>query len=198
MIYFLVTLSFSLLDGSCDMYTSENCESCVSHYKDRNCGWCRSSNKCVQYKGNETDCDLNDLYYNHNAKCNEPIPPPSPTPWPHYDADPTFCYQMKDNYCTKCVSANISMSCGWCHTTKECIMGDALGPFFLTCDEWSFTEDNKCTGKISKGAIIGLRVGIGVAIAIIVVLAIFGCYKVIKSPHSEDLNPTYEIIKNSQ
>ena len=77
-------------------------------------------------------------------------------------------------------------------------MGDALGPFFLTCDDWSFTEDNKCTGKISRNAIIGLRVGIGLVIAIIVALAIFGCYKVIKSPQSEDLNPTYEIIKNPQ
>lgn len=198
MIYFLVSLSLSLLEGSCEMYTSEHCETCVSHYKDRNCGWCRTTNSCIQYKGNETACNLTEFYYKQNAKCNDPIPPPSPTPWPHYDADPTFCQKMTDEYCTKCVSANVSMSCGWCHTTKECIMGDALGPFFLSCDEWSFTEDNKCTGKVSKGTIIGLRVGIGIFIAVISVLCILGCIKVIRSPPPEDLNPTYEIIKNPQ
>ncbi|OHT12767.1 Plexin repeat family protein [Tritrichomonas foetus] len=198
MFAFLLFFSQSIIENQCGIYTNDGCDTCTIHYKDRNCGWCKSTNKCIEYKGNETDCDLTELYYNQNAKCGAEIPPPSPTPWPHYEANATFCYAMTGEWCQKCVSTNVSMSCGWCHSTKECIMGDAIGPFFGQCEKWSFTEDSKCTGKVSHGTIVGLRVGIGIFIAVVCALCIFGCYKVIKSPPSEDLDPTYEIIKNAQ
>ena len=197
MLSLLLSFSFSVILQNCDIYTKDGCETCTNHYRDRNCGWCSETNKCVDVVGNETQCNFSMLYYNHNAKCGEAIPQPSPTPWPHYEADPTFCYKMTGEYCKKCVSTNVSMSCGWCHSTNECIMGDALGLFFLSCPEWSFTEDNKCLKKASDSTILGLRVGLGLFVGIVILACIFGCYKVIKSPPSEDLDPTYEVIGNT-
>ena len=196
MFFFLFYSLFA--DDSCSMYTNDGCDTCTLHYKDRNCGWCATCNKCMQYNGNETDCNLSEFYYNQNAKCGGDIPGPSPTPWPHYEANATFCYAMSDDWCQKCVSENVSMQCGWCHTTHECIMGDAIGPFFGSCEEWSFTEDNKCLGKVSSGAVIGIRVALGIFITIVTAVSIFGCYKVIKSPSKADFDQTYEIIKNAQ
>jgi hypothetical protein len=171
---------YSFSPDECGNYGA--CTNCTLHYSDRQCGWCGSTNQCVQYNGSATRCNLSEYYYNNNAVCGGEVPPPNPTPWPRYAADPDFCYAMTDQWCKKCVSSNKSQSCGWCHSTKECIMGDLRGPLFGSCDNWMPLEDDQCLGKLSSGAIVGVRVGLSLAIALLVVLAVLGCYRVISRP----------------
>ena len=176
--------SATILEG-CDLF--KTCDECSLHYADRNCGWCEKSKQCMADEGNETDCPQDMWYYHGNAKCGEEIPLP-PEPWPRYEANATFCYSMTGEYCKKCVSTNTSMKCGWCHDTKECIMGDENGPYFAPtkCEKWSYEVDDKCIGKISKKAIVAIRVVIAIFITVVTALSMLGCYKVIKKPKTLD------------
>jgi hypothetical protein len=170
----------------CASYSS--CDTCTLHYADRQCGWCQdSSPRCIRYNETAPTCNYSAFYYDNNAKCNATIPPPDPTPWPRYDANPSFCYSMTDSWCKKCVSTNKSLSCGWCHSTNECIMGDREGPFFGSCANWMIEDDDKCLGKLSPNQILGIRIGLSVALVVLVGICVFGCYKVIKRPshHAE-------------
>ena len=37
-----------VISSDCDLlYTNDGCATCVSHYGDRQCGWCASSQKCI-------------------------------------------------------------------------------------------------------------------------------------------------------
>lgn len=176
--------------SECSYY--KTCEQCTPHYGDRQCGWCDAEGVgCVAVANNT--CPHDKFYYNNNAKCGAVIPPPTPTPWPRYEANATFCYAMTGKWCQKCVSANKDMHCIWCHSTKECVMGDADGAYFLAnkCESYSYDEDTKCTGKISDGAILGWRIGISLFIATVSVLCIIGCYKIIRKPKTEE----YEDLK---
>jgi len=164
--------------GPCDIYST--CEECTVHGKsDRNCGWCQTTGKCEHI--NESKCNETSFYHDNNAKCGAIIYP-TVTPWPRYDANATFCYSMTGTWCQKCVSANVSMQCGWCASTKECIMGDELGPLFGSCKDWSYTEDDKCLGLISPGKIVAVRVVIAIVITVLIVFFIFSCYRIIKNP----------------
>jgi len=172
---------------NCSAY-NESCDICTRHCADRHCGWCidGANYGCV----NASSCPPAKLYYGDNAKCGGRIPPPNPTPWPRYDANATFCYAMRGQWCYECVSANASMACGWCHSTKECIMGDQQGPFVIACDSWSWGLDDKCLGKASRGTILGLQVGIPIFITAVIVLGVLGCYKVIrKKPAGAEYEP---------
>lgn len=171
------------LDDQCGFYS--DCEECTIHWTDRKCGWCGSSAKCIQYNANGTDCPDDQLYYNNNAKCGAVITP-VPTPWPRYYADPGFCSSMTGSWCKKCVSKNTSMSCGWCGETKECVMGDAFGPLFGTCDSWSYSEDRKCTGKMTKKSILAVRLTVAIAISIIAVAGIVLCIKSFRASNEEN------------
>lgn len=169
----------------CKMY--KECGECTLHYGDRKCGFCSDSPKSLSGTCMSTinsTCPHDRFYFNNNAKCGAEIPPPTPTPWPRYEANATFCYSMTGKWCQKCVSSNKDMHCIWCHSTKECVMGDADGAYFLgnKCESYSYEEDTKCTGKISDGAILGWRIGISIFIATVSVLCIIGCYKIIKKP----------------
>jgi hypothetical protein len=153
-----------------------DCESCTVHWGDRQCGWCAASSACTAYTGATTACDLSQFYSKGTAACGAPVPPPDPTPWPRYQKNATFCYSLTNSNCQKCVNTNASLYCGWCRETKECIMGDALGPFFGTCGEWSIPANDasmsKCSAGLSVGATVGLSVGIPVAVIIIVVVVV--------------------------
>lgn len=192
MLFVLACLSGAApITGQCNLY--KDCESCSLHYADRNCGWCDEDGKqgCIEYDGNNTQCDASKFYYNGNARCGSEIPVP-PQPWERYDANATFCYAMSGEWCEKCVSLNTSMRCGWCHTTRECIMGDEQGPYFLSCPDWSFTADDKCLGTVSKGTAIAIRVTIAVVISIISALSVLGCVVVIRKPKNQE--PTYDEV----
>ena len=193
MLFVLSFLSASApITGQCHLYTT--CETCSLHYADRNCGWCSESGKegCIEFAGNETKCATDKFYYNGNAKCGAEIPQP-PQPWERYDANATFCYAMTGDWCEKCVSTNASMHCGWCHTTKECIMGDELGPYFGSCPEWSITTDDKCLGKVSAKTALVIRIVVGIIITVITALCIFGCVIVIRRPKQQEA--AYDEVK---
>jgi hypothetical protein len=92
------------------------------------------------------------------------------------------------------------MNCGWCHGSKECVAGDAQGPWFQTsaCGEWSHNESNLCLGKASDGAILGVRIGVGIAIGVITILSVVGCYVVIKRPSNAPGRDGYAEIQTME
>ncbi|KAH0789558.1 Plexin repeat family protein [Histomonas meleagridis] len=171
----------------CDQYTS--CEECTIHYKDRGCGWCATNNKCIQ----DGNCNYSDYYYNNNAKCGAPIPP-TPQPFPRLESNTDYCISMSNTWCIKCVSSNTTQSCGWCASTKECVIGDALGPLFGSCDSWSYTEDQKCTGIISKSGIVAVRVVVGIVVAAIIAAGVFICIRAFRK--QKEVNVEYDSIPN--
>jgi hypothetical protein len=61
-------------------------------------------------------------------------------------------------------------------------MGDAIGPFFGTCGDWISEVNDKCLARLSSKGIDGVRIGVSVALVVVVILGSFGCYKVIKKP----------------
>lgn len=164
----------------CSHYTSDGCDVCVTHYKDRNCGWNAQDNKCEN--ANETKCPQDKFYYGTNAKCGQPIPPPTPTPWPKYEVNTSFCRSRSNTWCSKCLE-DPEQRCVWCHETRECVMGDKDGFFFGTCPgKYSHVDDDQCKGLASKGAVIGIRVGVAIWIVVMSLLGIWGCYYFIKQP----------------
>lgn len=180
------------IHSQCSLFTT--CQECSLHYADRNCGWCSESGRqgCIEFTGNETACDLNQFYYKNNAKCGEKIPIP-PEPWERYDANATFCYSMTGEWCEKCVSLDPTKHCGWCHSTKECIMGDEAGPYFGECPDWSIQADDKCLGKVTKGAAIAIRVSVGVLITALTLVCIYGCVKTFRKPKNQE--PRYDEVQ---
>lgn len=190
-------LTFLLSSGiadECSMYNSDGCTVCTTHYLDRNCGWNSRDNICENK--NLTTCPDNEFYYKDNVKCgNTNFPTPTPTPWPVYEVNTSFCRALSGSWCSKCVSTNVNYSCVWCHSTRECVMGDKDGFFFGQCPDEkgvSYKDDDRCKGIISKGGIIGVRVGLGLVCALFTALGIWGCYHFIKTPAVE--TPKYDEI----
>lgn len=171
----------TLLPGSeCKLYN--DCETCTSHFADRNCGWCMASGTTgTCYDGNSSPCDPDKFYYNVSV-CGKPVPTPTPTPWPRYEADTQFCRKLSGTWCDKCVSTQPNMSCVWCHETKECAMGDAEGFFFGKCSKYSVTADDVCLGKASHKTIVTIRVVVSIFITAFTAIGIWICYKQIKRP----------------
>ena len=173
------------IPNECGIFTT--CDSCASHLLDRNCGWCQDASgngKCID--GNAT-CD-GSFYYNNNAKCGASIPTPTPTPWPApYEGNASYCRLLTDTWCSKCVSSDPSMSCVWCHDTNECAMGDKDGFFFGTCKSYSYENDDKCSGLMSNGGIVVVRVCIAIFVVAMVIFGVVLCYKVIKQPKQAPL-----------
>ena len=85
----------------------------------------------------------------------------------------TFCKTFSDTWCTKCISTIPDYECVWCHSTKECGPGNISGFYFGSCDSYSYYADDKCTGKISKTAIISIRIVLAIIIAVFIVGWIF-------------------------
>ena len=162
----------------------KDCDTCTSHFADRNCGWCMASGESgTCYEASKSTCDAKYFYYNTTV-CNQPVPPPSPTPWPRYEANTTFCKLLSGTWCEKCVSTQPNMSCVWCHASKECVMGDSEGPFFGSCpsNTFSYKADDQCLGKIAKGKILAIRIVVGILVTAFIAAGIFICYKEIKKP----------------
>jgi hypothetical protein len=65
-------------------------------------------------------------------------------------------------------------------------MGDGIGPYFGSCKDWISEVNDKCLAKMSSKGIEGLRIGLSVALVVVILLASFGCYKVIKKPSPRD------------
>jgi hypothetical protein len=155
------------------------------HYADRNCGWCDDDNMLGCMNVSNSTCNKSKFYVSDNAVCHRRVLP-SGTPWPRYEADASFCYNMAHTWCEKCVTelpdSKQNMSCVWCYSSKECVMGDAArGPLFLPCAEWAFYADDKCVGKASKTTILVVRIVLPTIIAAAIILGVIGCYKVIKA-----------------
>lgn len=182
------------ITGQCSMYEQESnpCVVCSSHTTDRNCGWCSTTQKCVDVEEGKANCPANAFYYGNNGVCGKPVPTPMPV-WPVYVANTTFCSSLSGTWCENCISKNPDMQCGWCGATHECIPGYADGPLNLFCESgWSFTVDDKCLGKASHSTIVGVRVSVGIFIGVVCVLAILGCIKVVRKKAVEN---TYEEIQ---
>jgi hypothetical protein len=43
-------------------------------------------------------------------------------------------------------------------------------------------EDDKCRGKLSSDQILGIRIGLSVALVVLIVVSVLGCYRVIRKP----------------
>ena len=180
----------SQIPDQCYLYN--DCEECTIHVSDRNCGWCLAADgtgKCVNATG--YNCS-GSLYFNGNAKCGQPTPTPTPTPWPHYTSNTSYCRLLTDSWCEKCVSSDPTMQCVWCYDTHECAMGDEQGFFFGTCKNFAYTNDTKCRGVVSNSAIIGIRVGLAIFVALMIIIGVIICYKVIKQP--PESQPLFEQI----
>ena len=180
------------LPEECSIYTADGCEICTSHYADRKCGWNKVAKQC-QSNSTKT-CNETEFYFGDNAKCDAEIPGPTPTPWPRYVANTSYCRSLSNSWCTNCVSSDPSMQCVWCYDTHECAMGDSEGFFFGTCKNFAYTNDTKCRGVVSDGAIVGIRVGLAIFVAIMIIIGCFICYKTIKKPE-EQANPNYENVQ---
>ena len=73
-------------------------------------------------------------------------------------------------------------------------MGDAYGPLFGTCDSWSFSEDRKCTGKMTKKGIFAVRVIVGIAICLITIAGIITCVRAFNDTNKESKNEDHEYM----
>jgi len=162
------------LPENCDIYTKDGCEVCTNHYSDRKCGWCSKTNKCES--SGSTTCPKTDFYYGGNAKCNAPIPLPTRTPYPRYEADPTFCQKYTGTDCPKCVSTNPNMSCIWCYSSKECVMGDSVGPFYGQCPDNDFALElrGRCFASASTWT-LNIWITVAFLVTIAIVLGVYGC-----------------------
>jgi hypothetical protein len=123
--------------------------------------------------GTAANCSHESFYYANIAKCRAKIPPIS-TPWPRYEGNATYCYSLSGGNCRTCTSRNVSMQCGWCHASDECAMGDARGPLFGGCSDWSIealpTSMGHCHAAMSPATTLGL--GIGLPLAAVVIAAV--------------------------
>ncbi|KAJ3424340.1 bifunctional inhibitor/lipid-transfer protein/seed storage 2s albumin superfamily protein [Anaeramoeba flamelloides] len=142
----------------CSTYNS-SCDFCLSHYVDRQCGYCYDSNKtygyCMMIK-NKKGCKT-DFYYGVLSKC-PPNPTPTPTPTPSSSPTtsptpfPTFDRSdCKDIYtdCYTCRSHFFDRSCGWCNQEggSQCYYGTADGPAGQDkCDQKNWVYGPKSLG----------------------------------------------------
>ena len=165
----------SLLPNSCSIYNNDGCSICISHFGDRNCGWCSTTNSCENI--NTTKCEFSNFYFNGNAKCGSKIPTPLPTPYPRYEADPTFCLKLTNTNCPKCVSTNPNKSCIWCHESKECVMGDSLGPLFGTCQGKFSTKLDAFCFKSSSTWSVYIWITVAILVTFATIIGFILCYK---------------------
>jgi len=147
--HLLAMLSFFYVFGlsalSCQLlYDKEGCAVCVTHYADRQCGWCSTSNTCLPYS--ENDKCPNHFYYGPKANCSSenpepytptPAPTPSPTPLPHQ------CEMYTSEGCNVCTGHYADRNCGWCAETGKCEYSNTS-----VCNKQSFYYgDNAKCGK---------------------------------------------------
>lgn len=187
------------LPSDCSIFDDDDdvCGTCTAHSKDRNCGYCAETKKCISIDEGIATCPYTQFYYSGKAECGDVILPPV-DPWPQYEVNTSYCASLSGTWCSNCISKNPNYTCGWCGATKECMMSklDGTGPLLFKCEkDWSSTEDNKCKGIASHKTIVGLRVGIGIFVGIITIAAVISCVYVIRSKPRQINEDGYEQVK---
>jgi len=87
----------------------ENCSSCMGDMSDK-CGWCESTNACLQ----------------KDQECSD------------FKKDKT-CEDSCLDFSHDCTTCSTNKNCGWCNTTL-CVEGSLKGPSFTNCSNWSFHQ----------------------------------------------------------
>ncbi|KAJ6235903.1 hypothetical protein M0813_28335 [Anaeramoeba flamelloides] len=144
---------FTSAEEDCEVYTIQGCESCLTHYIDRSCGWCNNTNTCLKgtAQGPDTGECTDSWNFGPEGDCSIPTPTPTatPTPTPTPTAtptpDPNECSQSYKD-CNLCVSHNKDRNCGWCKTDKTCYSGNEESSLDGKCkdENWIFGENSQC------------------------------------------------------
>jgi hypothetical protein len=95
------------------------------------------------------------------------------------------------------VNENTSLYCGWCEATKECVMGDAAGPFFGRCEKWSIVGNDEsmkhCEGVLNTAQKVGIGVGVSIGGILLIAIAVWGyrrCHRKRKDHVDSELVPS--------
>ncbi|KAJ6235298.1 hypothetical protein M0813_28740 [Anaeramoeba flamelloides] len=162
-IFFLLAITLSLIRGNdvCSSYDS-SCELCLTHYADRQCGWCNTTSSCFTGNTNgplDGTCSKANWYWGANSQC-PPNPAPTPTTTPTPTATPTPTPTPIKNECTKyykdcatCSAHFADRSCGWCISDQTCYDGSDSGPNGAICTgmSWVYGKNSKCTTDLGCG-----------------------------------------------
>ncbi|OHS97316.1 hypothetical protein TRFO_36514 [Tritrichomonas foetus] len=130
----LVIFAFSSQDNICDLLTFD-ADTCLSVY---GCEFCAETQKCFSTLDNQG---------NKNTVC-----PNSNSIVAANSKKLGRCFELySDDGCTKCVSNDDTIHCGWCQSMSVCVEGTKDGPFAFKCiaEDWLF---NVTTCKASKCA----------------------------------------------
>ena len=144
MLFFLSKISLSF---DCQaVYTKDGCAVCITHYADRQCGWCNSTQQCISYD-DASKCPSGNLWYGPEADCSKPapvIPTPQP-PVPTQAPIPQECEIYQNDGCEMCISHYADRKCGWNSIDNKCETYDKK-----TCDDAHFYygDNAKCGGVI--------------------------------------------------
>lgn len=143
---FFIFLALSV-DFDCEaVYTSDGCPVCITHYADRQCGWCNSTGTCMSFK-DRSKCQAGKFLYGPEADCALPAPPipepvkPTPTPEPLVQD----CSIYQNDGCEVCTSHYADRNCGWNSIDNKC-----ENNLTKTCDAQHFYYGGnaKCGGVI--------------------------------------------------
>ena len=113
MISLFLTFSYSFNKTDCSLLYSESCDICITHYLDRQCGFCSSTNSCMNID-DKSQC-TGTFYYGPQATCTQSYDfTPTPTPIPQPTQLPDQCNLYTD--CETCSSHLSDRNCGWCQS----------------------------------------------------------------------------------
>lgn len=143
---FFIFSTFSVSFDCKAVYTADGCPICITHYADRQCGWCNSTGTCMSID-DISQCASGKFLYGPEADCSQPAPPiPSPiTPAPEPTQIPQDCSIYQNDGCEICTSHFADRNCGWNAVDNKCENNNTK-----TCDDQHFYYGGnaKCGGKI--------------------------------------------------
>ena len=148
--FFIFTLLIKADSNYCStVYNLYGCRICITHFADRQCGWCSSTNTC---ESNLTKtCSPTEFIFGPNSKCDEQtivVPTPTPTPSPTPSSLIGQCKIYTNEGCSVCSSHYTDRNCGWCETTKECV-DISTGKESCSADSFYYGEAGVCGKPIS-------------------------------------------------
>ena len=114
---------------NCAQY--RQCYACTTDPPMGNCGWCASTNQCLEGTGSGPTSGKCASWDWVNTYC--PATPVPNTPAP--DHCPTF------SDCVSCTGAGLPF-CGWCASTGTCHQGTVNGPSSGTCARWDWVRSS--------------------------------------------------------
>lgn len=139
MLSIFLRLSYSFNSTECETLYSDSCDICISHFADRQCGFCLSLNKCISYA--DKDKCTGDFYYGPESTCDAPsVFTPTPTPLPAPTQIPDECGLYSN--CEDCTAHLSDRNCGWCQSEGKCVNGTNA-----KCDGNFYYNNNAKCGK---------------------------------------------------